>query len=710
MSKFKADKIIESGKVVVNAPSEFPHNVLSQMSYNQAVKNSNNGKNVIWTSEIDVELPIRVGTGRYDGLRPRTVIEMFHDRLRKHPNAIALSVKRNGKWIRWTWRQYYNDCCTYAKALMVSGVKSRSATCIMGFNSPEWVIANFGTIFADCVAAGIYTTNTPDAVKYIADHTEASIVAVDTAEQSRKFIACKKSDPSFRVRTIVQWLEPVTPDLAAEGVVSWSDFMKMGATANLEADLNNRMTKQTPGSACELVYTSGTTGHPKGVLLSHDNLTYLGDNLSLQMEYSPEDRIVSYLPLSHIAAQAADLLIAISSGAACFFAQPDALKGSIIETLKEVRPTIFFAVPRVWEKFEEKIRAIGAESTGVKKKISEWAKATELAAIKAALLEGKELPLSFKVSDTLMNLVRKNLGLDQTKICISGAAPLPRATQEYFMSLGIPICDLFGMSECTGPETFNAPFFGSYKMGSIGRPLPGTDVEILNPDEKGVGEVTWRGRNVFMGYYKNEKATQETFDNRGFMKSGDLGRVDKDGFVYITGRAKELLITAGGENVAPTPLENALKEELPEVISNCQVVGDQKKFLGVLVTLKSTHTADSQPTRHLDEGLKRLLESKGSTVKTTTEAMNCPVLHKIIVDGLHRANKKAPSKAQNIQRYRILEDDYSMAGGEIGPTMKTKRNFAIVKHEKVIDDLYSHEHDLTMHPGGLKTPAHQAKM
>lgn len=708
--KFKWEKEIVAGRVVKNASATFPTNVTAQMSYNQAVKNSDNGKNVIWTTDINVELPIRIGSTIHDGIPAITVIQAFQERVKKHPNALALAVKREGKWIKWTWRQYYNDCCTFAKALIANGIKNRSAVNVMGFNAPEWVIANFGSIFANCVSAGIYTTNNTEAVKFIADHSEAQVVAVDTAEQSLKFLECKKLDPNFGVRTIIQWLEPVTPELAAQGVVSWQDFMKIGAVSANDGELAARMNVQTPGTACEIVYTSGTTGNPKGVLLSHDNLTFIGGCLALQMEYTTEDRLVSYLPLSHIAGQAADLLISIMSGMVCYFAQPDALKGSLVDTLKEVRPTLFFAVPRVWEKFEEKIRAIGAQSSGLKKRLSDWAKQTELDAIKGALMEDKPLGLGFKFSDVLMGLVRKNLGLDQTKTCISGAAPLPRATQEYFMSLGIPICDLFGMSECTGPETFNAPTSGCYKLGSIGRPLPGTEVELFNVDENGIGEVTWRGRNVFMGYYKNEKATRETFDNRAFMKSGDLGRVDADGFIYITGRAKELIITAGGENVAPLLLESNIKDELLPIISNCQVIGDQKKFLGILVTLKNTPDADGQPTRALDLTLRNILESKGSKVKTTEEAIYCPVVHKLIWEGISAANKKAPSRAQTIQRYRILIDDYSMAGGEVGPTLKTKRNVAIAKHASVIQDLYKDENDLAIHPGGMPNGSIAAKL
>eukprot|EP00920_Eleutheroschizon_duboscqi_P002664 GHVT01006247.1.p2 GENE.GHVT01006247.1~~GHVT01006247.1.p2 ORF type:complete len:340 (-),score=28.81 GHVT01006247.1:716-1735(-) len=262
-----------------------------------------------------------------------------------------------------------------------------------------------------------------------------------------------------------------------------------------------------------------------------------------------------------------------------------------------------------------------------------------------------------------------------------------QSTQKYFLSLGMPICDVFGMSECTGPETFSLPKPGWFRPGSIGRALPGTELIVFKPDSCGIGEICWRGRNVFIGYFKNKEATRKTVDDYGFLHSGDLGYVDDDGFVYITGRIKELLITAGGENVAPTAVEALLKVEMP-FISNCQVIGDGRRFLALLLSLSCTPDSMHRPTRKLSAEVIALIRSRGSSCRTTDEAARDPVLNKLIREGIKRANAKAVSRAQLIRAWRVIPDDFTQEGGELTPTLKLRRRKVLEKYKHLVDEMY----------------------
>lgn len=647
------------------------------------------GKNVHWTVDPSVELPIKISTDPKSVMSrpPKTVMDVFNATVAACPDEPALRVRRNNKWQTLTWTGYRDSARAFAKACINAGHQRHEAVCIIGFNSPEWIVANIGAILAGGLASGIYTTNSAEATWYVAHHSDSSIAVAEDEGQVEKFLSTRDRLP--RLKRVVQYTGEVKNSHGGF-VVSWVDFIKSGAGVSEEA-LEDRIRYQRPGHCCTLIYTSGTTGNPKAVMLSHDNLTWTTSSLRDVIDVKHTDRLVSYLPLSHVAAQIIDIHAPMLVGACISFAQPDALKGSLVVSLQDVRPTIFFAVPRVWEKIEEKMRAVGAAGGPIKQAIGTWAK--QLGVVGSfARIYNQPMPWGWTIAEKVVySNIKKALGLDECRYRATAAAPISKETLEYFMSLDLHILEVYGMSESSGPHTINSP--GHTLMYSVGRPFPGAYHKLDQPDAKGNGHIMMWGRHVFMGYLKAEKETAETIDKDGFNKTGDLGRVNEQGYLYITGRIKELIITAGGENVAPVLIEDAVKAELP-IISNIMVVGDKRKFLGALVTLKTDPDQEGNPGPYLTEAVCTALKGAGVSVKhgktTTADVRKDPAVTKFIQQGIDRANKNVISSAQRVSKWSLLAKDFSL-NEELTPTMKLKRRVVVEKYAAEIEALYAED-------------------
>jgi long-chain-fatty-acid--CoA ligase ACSBG len=360
-------------------------------------------------------------------------------------------------------------------------------------------------------------------------------------------------------------------------------------------------------------------------------------------------------------------------------ASPDALKGSLIDTLKEVQPTIFLGVPRVWEKImEEK----SSQLTESKQFISNIAKKIGLQHIE----RGKKFhSLQWRLCHALVySKVKKELGLSKCRLFFSGAAPISIDVVKYFVSLNIPIFDIFGMSESSGCISFN--YNSRYKLGSSGVKLQQTEVCI----DSFTSEIFTRGRHVMLGYLNNPEKTWETIDQNKWLHTGDIGYLDNEGFLHITGRIKELLITSGGENIPPLVVEENIKSELP-IISNCMVVGDKRKYLTVLITLKCIFDTNNTPTDNLDHHTISVLARLGYNAKKVSELIDDPIFLDYIVEGIVRANERSISRAQQVKKFRILPFDFSIVGGELGPTMKLRRLKVIEKYRSLVDGMYDED-------------------
>lgn len=401
-----------------------------------------------------------------------------------------------------------------------------------------------------------------------------------------------------------------------------------------------------------------------------------------------EEVLISYLPLSHVAAQIVDIYLTTTCAGTIYFADKNALKGTLVNTLQEVKPTRFLAVPRVWEKIHEKMMQVAATGGPLKTSIAAWAKCHGLQHYLdklngyVCLFPNRFLNIialrnfsriesntwGYVLSKSLIfKRIRQALGFDRCQLFASAAAPLSPELKKYFMSIDILIFDAFGMSEVGGPHSICHN--NAFGFDTIGAALPGMKTKIIEPDSNGCGEICLYGRHVFMGYAEEPVKTNETIDEDGWLHTGDIGYIDKKQMIHITGRLKELLITAGGENVAPVPIEQKVQTELPHV-SNVILIGDQKKFLSLLLTLKvDVHPESGAPLDNLTKEVKNWLKTFNCTASTVTEILQNGIdenLKQAIQKAIDKVNQTATSNAQRIQKFTILPADFSISTGELG--------------------------------------------
>ncbi|XP_029916569.1 long-chain-fatty-acid--CoA ligase ACSBG2-like [Myripristis murdjan] len=643
--------------------------------------------NQLWSTDRDKAVTLRMEGSGPGSETPMTIHQMFLETVEGYGDRAALASKKEGQWVTLTWRQYYEQCRAAAKSFLKLGLERYHGVGILGFNSPEWFIADIGCILAGGLAAGVYTTNSPEACQYVAANCEANVLVVENHKQLVKILQIKDQLP--HLKAIVQYKDELQQKLP--NLYTWAEFMKLGEEVPDE-QLNTVIGSLRANECCTLIYTSGTTGNPKGVMLSHDNLTWISNIVGVIAELNHgEEELVSYLPLSHVAAQLNDMWVCMRYAGTTHFAEPDALKGSLGTTLKEVRPTSFLGVPRVWEKMQEKMKAVGAKASPMRKRVADWAKSIGLQYNYSAMNGENVVPWGFMLANNLVfKKVRWALGLDRCKNCYTGAAPVTKETLEYFMSLNIPLMEVYGMSESSGPHTVS--LINDFRIMSCGKVLPGCKTKLDNPDKDGNGEVCFWGRHIFMGYLNMPDKTAEALDQDGWLHSGDLGKHDQNNFLYITGRIKELIITAGGENIPPVPIEDAVKAET-SIISNAMLIGDKLKFLSMLLTLKCVVDDNGEPTDELTPEAVAFCQQHGVTATKISEilANKEPAVYKAIQEGMERVNARATSNAQKIQKWVILDRDFSVSGGELGPTMKLKRPVVVKMYQEKINEMYEGE-------------------
>ncbi|XP_037021048.2 long-chain-fatty-acid--CoA ligase ACSBG2 [Artibeus jamaicensis] len=646
----------------------------------------------LWTIHADGEVLLRLSKHGPGHETPITIPEFFRESVSRFGIYPALASKTSQEWEVLNFKQYYEACRKAARALIKLGLERFHGVGILGFNSVEWFIAYLGAVLAGGLCVGIYATNSAEACQYVIAHAKVNILLVENDIQLQKILSIPQSRMET-LKAIIQYKLPVNKG-NKNNLYSWDEFMELGNSIT-DSQLDQIIASQKANQCAVLIYTSGTTGNPKGVMLSHDNITWLAGMMardcSLSCAPEKQEVVVSYLPLSHIAAQMMDVWVPMKIGAFTYFAQPDALKGTLVNTLQEVKPTAFMGVPRIWEKIQEKIKENGAKSSNLKKKVFSWARTVGLKinTKKMLGLGTQDTPMSYRMAKALVfSKVRNTLGFDHCHSFISGAAPLSPETSEFFLSLDIPIGEMYGMSESTGPHTVSIG--DNYRLLSCGKILSGCKSMLCQQTNDGIGEVCIWGRHVFMGYLGRQDETMEVIDEEGWLHTGDLGRMDKQGFLYITGRIKEILITAGGENVPPVPIENMVKEKIP-IISNALLVGDKAKFLSMLLTLKcemdetSGEPLDKLTLEAID--FCRHLGSQASTVSEIVKLQD-PLVYEAIQKGIEAVNQRATSNAQKIQKWTLLEKDFTMQSGELGPTRKLRRHFIIQKYKKQVESFY----------------------
>ncbi|PRP97534.1 Long-chain-fatty-acid--CoA ligase FadD15 [Enhygromyxa salina] len=588
---------------------------------------------------------------------PQTVMQALDAAAKNYADAPALRAKVGGGiWKDTSWAEYHASVRRAAKGLIALGLEPGRGVTLIGFNCKEWLIGDIAAIYAGGIPVGIYATNSPEQCQYVAGHCDANIAIVENEEQLAKFLAIRDQLPLLKAIVLI------SGEHDDEAVHSWASMLAKGdALEDGEAALEARIAAQKPEDICTLIYTSGTTGDPKGVMLSHDNLTWTAASASSVIELTDGATMFSYLPLSHIAEQIISIYIPIQLGLCTAFAESF---DKMPQNLSEVRPQVFLGVPRVWEKIQAKMMAAGAQNSGLKKAIAKWARKVGQKAMDARQ-RGEAPPLTYGLADKLVfSKVKQRLGLDNSILNVTSAAPIAKETLDFFASLGVLINEVYGMSECSGPATMSTP--NKFRIGWIGWQLPGAEVKVAED-----GELCMRGRNVFKGYYKNPEATAETLDDEGWLHSGDIG--EKSGeFFRITDRKKDLLITAGGENIAPQLIEGKLKNIV--WISQAVVVGDRKPFLSALVTIDEDKFAE-------------LVAETGSSAKTTADLVDDDKVRAFLMESVQEVNAGL-ARVQTIKKIRVLPADLSIDGGELTPTMKVKRKIVRQKYEVEIESFY----------------------
>jgi long-subunit acyl-CoA synthetase (AMP-forming) len=586
---------------------------------------------------------------------PTRIIDALDRTARARGDNPALRRKRDGRWETTTWREYREQVRLAGRALIALGVEPGDHVVILGYNCPEWFVADIGAIAAGAIPAGIYTTNTPEQCRYIAGHCDARVAFVENDAQLAKFRAVRDQLPALRALVMMHG----QPD--DDDVISWMQFLELGASVPDQA-LDARIAAQQADDVCTLIYTSGTTGIPKAVMLSHANITWVIEQAGRLVDVRAGEDMISYLPLSHVAEQLFSLHASIVLGTCIWFAESLETLG---DTLRDVRPHHFLGVPRVWEKIQGKMEALGPHGSAVQRKIVSWARRVGLAGGYADQ-RGESRPLMYPIADRLVfSKVRNRLGFDRAKTLITGAAPISTRTLEFFLSLGLPICEVYGMSECTAVTTFATPTH--YRTGKAGSIIGGTEMRIAAD-----GEICMRGPHIFKGYHNDPVATAEAIDSDGWLHSGDIGALDAEGFIQVTDRKKELIITAGGENIAPQLVESQIKSI--SVVSQVVVIGDRRRYLSALLTLDA-------------EKIPSAASVAGSPARTPEEAARCDRFAAYVQRELEAVNQRL-ARVQTVKRFAILPAELSIDGGELTPTLKLRRKVIAEKYAHVIEQLY----------------------
>ncbi len=520
-----------------------------------------------------------------------------------------------------SWSEAGRLVRTVGRALVALGGKPGDAVSIMGPNRPEWVMADLGAIAAGAVPAPIYPTLTAEQAGYIAEHSEAVVAVVQDAAMLAKLRARRPA----KLRWFV--LLEGAPDAA--DVLSWDQFLARAESAPGNA-VDERLKALKPDGIATLIYTSGTTGPPKAVMLAHKNVLFAAQTAQRIGNVSADDTIISYLPLSHVAEQMISIHGPAISGAAVWYCDELEKLGPM---LRAARPTIFFGVPRVWEKLQGRLEQGVAEAPRRRQQLFRWARASR----------------GWIANKLVLSKVRERIGLDRARFCVTGAAAMPRATLEFFDSLGLPIFDVWGMTETTAMGTANLP--EARKPGTVGRAADGIEVRLASD-----GEILTRGPHVFLGYFKDAAATRETLDADGFVHTGDVGELDAEGYLRITDRKKDLLITSGGKNVSPQNIESQLGRIAG--VSQAVVVGDARRYLAALIVPeKLEKAADPEFIAHVGREIEKVNEQL--------------------------------ARYETIKKFKVLSAQFTVDSGELTPTLKLKRKVVAQKYAREIDALFA---------------------
>ena len=618
----------------------------------------------------------------------KTIIDYFNQNADEFPDYPALNTPINDEYSGWdstSWSEYRELVHNLAAGLIDIGFSQGDNGFIVSDNTKEHFISDLSIMHAGGTPSTIYKQLKGGQIAYISNLLDAKIAFVGNSELFEEVNKAKKECKNLEYIILIEDYEQ-HKDL--DYVLNFQEIIENGKRLN-ESDsskLENAIASVTPQSLACLIFTSGTTGNPKGVMITHENVLWTAQSLFAEtVQLSTNPRIVSYLPMAHIAARLGDHYQSIYRRGQIF---PVPVLEDMAKALPTIKPSIFLAVPRVWERFQ----------SGLLNKINESDKKDlALKAIDNGLerveyeQRGEKPPIGIRLKDAIFKKLvfeksfKQGLGLDSTEIFATAAAPMNPEVHKWFHAIHIDVTEIYGMTEDTGPATIGIPNHAidyvknMFKSGSVpipqvlnpigkvGIPLAGTEVKVLED-----GELCIKGKHVASGYYKLEEETKETFDNDGWLHTGDLAEIDENGYVKIVGRKKEIIITSGGKNIAPVEIEDYVKPHT--LVGQICVVGDGKKFLSALIVLDG------------DGGAEKWAEENGVEYNISDMSKNSKVID-AIQGQIDEANSKV-ARVQQIKKFTLLENEWTDSSGELTPTLKLKRNVIAERYKIEIESMY----------------------
>ena len=588
------------------------------------------------------------------------------DFARKWPARPALREKQFGIWQEITWSAYADHVAAAARMLAEWNIGAGDIVTILSENRCEWLYADLAAQAIGAASAGIYQTNPPHDVAYILNHSRAKILFCEDQEQLDKAIAIAADTPT--VQHVVVFDPRGTRGYSDPRVMAWRDFLAQGQALLQQSEpgwFEARVQGLDPQAPAMIVYTSGTTGDPKGAMLSSANALSGADATVGLMGGDERDVILSYLPLCHVAEKIFSLFLPLTTGAVVHFGE--AIE-TIQEDLRDVSPTIFLGVPRIWEKMHASVSVKMRDASWLKRKLFDfWVP-------RGQAIAQRRLSGAARLSDRLLwalgdlfvfRPLQERLGLRRCRVAISGAAPISRDLLAWFHGIGIEIQEGFGMTESAGVSHLNWP--GRTKLGTVGELFP--HVEFRLGDD---GEILLRGPNVFLGYLHNDEATRQTIDAEGWLHTGDIGTVDADGYLTITGRAKEIIITSGGKNLSPEKIENAMKTS--PYVKEAIAIGDGRNYIAALIQIEADIVGDWATRRKLAYTSFEDLSGK-------------PEVETLIEAEVKRCNELL-ARVEQVRKFKLLRKELHQDDGELTATQKVKRRNVQKLYAELIASMY----------------------
>ena len=591
---------------------------------------------------------------------PKTLAELFLHAARKHDRLNALNFKKDGEWQPISSREMIERAEAIALGLYALGLRKGDKAAILAANSPDWTFADAGCQFAGVIDVPIYTTLSPDSVCYIINDSTTKVFFLENKAAYDRIAAVMPECPSLEK---LVFFDSSGIDLV--NALSLADLEKMGREQHASGLLDELRSSILPTDIATLIYTSGTTGEPKGVMLTHNNIVSNVIDSGEKYEFTADDVPLSVLPLSHVFERSA-MYLYILNGMAVHYAES---VEKVPDNLREVKPTIFVGVPRIFEKVYAKAKLKAAQTGGLKEKIFDWAmgKAREYALAEASGIPvSSALAIKHELADRLVFSKLRQFFGGNLHSCITGGAALPDDIYLVFTGAGISIMQGYGLTETSPVITSSNPI--DVRLGSVGKPIRNTKVRIAED-----GEVEAFGPGVMLGYYKKDEANKEAFTEDGWFRTGDIGRLDEDGFLYITDRKKELFKTSGGKYIAPSPIEQMIRSS--RFVNQVVLVGNERKFAAALIVPNF-------------EQLESYAKIKGLNLSTPKEFCENPRIIDLIERQISAATAKL-AKYETVKKIVLLENELTVEGGELTPTLKIKRRVVNEKYKDLIDKIYA---------------------